>query len=486
MIPDIDDWADDRLAPDLRDITRQAMNDNHVRHRPALAPANDNAPKPGRHPLIEYDEDGNVIRALRRPDLTPRCRPHILTPGKLPAIGVTHAMMHRAAGDEWRCLAPANDSDILPRRPRNKAEGQSDMADCLGDLLLWRSLTGGPIPDWAGAMIEAAANDDEPEREKEEIRPTENEVMASMPRPVAEQEWIDHTGRARWRHVWRPEDIELKNGRIARLGGFKFATATREVPDDASHTSNLAYGPKEYPERPIAPGDNPSAVPTHLVHRAGELLRYNPGGKGWRYPGEHARERRAHAFTGTNCNIRHLLGGMKTPPAVTVGKVRRPKIENDKDRTDHDKVTREFRRHVRSNFHSGSLESLRHRYNVGTLCKPSLPYGPSNLRELFLAGLSTGKDMSDGDRYSRVRLPVPVEIALDDNLDGLEMLSAFRQDHTDAADVLDVAMKAQSYEDIAASIGRISPHTGKSRLRRACETFRLYRLQFSPTRAALL
>src|SRR5690606_14800102 len=124
-----------------------------------------------------------------------------------------------------------------------------------------------------------------------------------------------------------------------------------------------------------------------------------PKGKGWRLVTEHARERRAGVVAATNRNMRRLLGDVQAPVSTPVGKLRRPKFESDKERFAHAQETKALRQRVRRDFHTGSLDELRALHGAGTAFGAGLPAGPSNLRQLFLAGVSVGKDMSDGEDF---------------------------------------------------------------------------------------
>jgi hypothetical protein len=459
-MPSIDDWIDDR--PSAR-LAYRADNDDLLpaQRRPTLVvPANDNR----LGSWIDRDPMGNPVRVVRARKANPLlCRPHEVEPGRVPDIRPTDGMRHRAALAEWRKTAPANDSDILPRAPRNK--GAHDLADCLPELRFWRVMTNAPSA-WEGT-ISNAANDEETvgdeERENDEIRPSLHELVRCLPLRV----------RAVMKADAMPEDIriltndmEWRRGRMSRLGGLNFATAPRDVPNEDSEGSNVSG-------------------PVNTMPRAGELLEFRPPGRGRSRPTEHSREKRGGASVSNSPIYLSMLPDetlLPNRPRKERRRTNRLRLSEwlmDQTRMSEADIETMFKSWLRSQNTGPAL-----------VYEPGLPWQPAALRHLFLTGATSskgGKRDGNGDT-ERVRRQVDSGASTQETAE-TDTVSAFRLAHADHGTLLDAAMTARSMKDIASVAGVSSPNTGKQRLVAACSALRTFRerldnLQFLPIRAA--
>ena len=454
----VNDWEDDRGHSYL--ALRYPANDNDDRHRPVMAPANDNR----YGSWIERDEAGRPIRVVRGIDRGTRCyTAYRADRGSMPPVRVTAATLARTRLDEWRRNNPQTDSHILPRAPRN--QGGHALTPYAAELMWWREMTNSPTV-WDG-MVREAENDNEPsqeERENEEERPSVNEIVASLPLRIRDAMAAD---------IMPTDvriltcDIEWKRGRIARLGNLYFATATRHVPDEPSESSNASGAVVNLP-------------------RAGELVRFRPEGRrGWSRPTVHAREHR-NGQGDRNSSYLYLLETEPRPspdpnkqkrwtdPAKTVAWLHAQGLTGQN-------VDVAFRRWLRSQDFGADT-----RYPTG------LPFAPKRLRHLFMSGRTVpGAGTKDGaGSFDRVRAQDEIEGQVEDDASELDLLGSFRDDYADEAAILDRAMTAQNLEEIARAAHASSPHTGRRLLVAACVALRNFRqknsanLQFLPTRAA--
>ena len=113
--------------------------------------------------------------------------------------------------------------------------------------------------------------------------------------------------------------------------------------------------------------------------------------------------------------------------------------------------------------------------------KASMPSQKGRERRVGAKGTDFPRSASkvgalDGEGASnRVRGPVDVGYGTDDRLADDETVVAFRTAHPGAASVLDAAMTAANFNDVAKSAGKSSPHTGKRLLVAACVALREFR-----------
>jgi hypothetical protein len=452
MLKTIDDWQDERESVYLK---HRAANDNDDSQTATIA-ANSNR----RGAWIEYDDDGNAIRVVRGAQSVVRCAPFKVKAGAAPPVLATPATEARARLEQWRLDHPETDSKILPRKPRNV--GGHALAEYSAELAWWRAMTNAPMA-WDG-VIHAVANDNfSEERENEEERPSVNELLASLP--------------VRIRHAMSADimptdirilttDIEWRRGRIARLGGLRFATATRQVPDEETATSNAAGAVLDLP-------------------RAGALLRFKPQGRGWSRPTMHSRQKRGGANPSSRGYLSMLPAGVRRPRKVAKSRRRTDARKLEQWLATQDIHALDPSTGFRAWCRSQQFETAKH-FGSG------LPWQPRALSALFLSGRTVpGAGQKDGaGDYEHIRRQHDIGERAETRLGDAECLEAFRALHSTHTVALDAAMKAENMGDVAAAIGRASPHTGLAALRAACAALRSFRSEFGqpvqnlPTRAA--
>jgi hypothetical protein len=127
---------------------------------------------------------------------------------------------HRAAVAAWRETAPANDSDIIPRKSRQAGNGP--MAARLSALLAWsRAAPGSNASTFLEANndntpVEEGGHATTPDREHR-IRPSENNLLAAF------KDFRDLGAK----DLLSSEDIEWRDGVCVRMGSLEFSDGTR-------------------------------------------------------------------------------------------------------------------------------------------------------------------------------------------------------------------------------------------------------------------
>jgi hypothetical protein len=317
------------------------------------------------------------------------------------------------------------------------------------------------------SLVQAATNDIEAgqeERENEEERPSVHELIASLPRRIREAMVADIMPTD---IRILSDDIEWARGRISRLGGIQFATATRQVPEDETASGNVSGHVLDLP-------------------RAGELVRFRPSGRrGWSRPTQHAREHR-NGQGDRNSSYLYLLANK--PLQAT-----KPRKERRKTDPELAAAWLKEQGFTRVSVDAGFRAWLRTQtFSASTTHPTGLPWAPTRLKQLFMSGRTTpGAGTKDGSGdYERVRSQEELDGQHVDVTPEIDLLVRFRKAHAPHASILDSAMTAQNMEEVAGTAGASSPHTGKRLLAQACEALRdflaaeAFAVQNPPSRAA--
>jgi len=471
----VEDWEDKRVNAYLS--LRLPKEDDYEAHRPVLVPANDN--KPGSS-WIEYDAAGAMVRVVKARAQNPlRCDTGFRLQAPPPVhVPLTSATLSRHRLEAWRRAAPANDSDIFERAPRNK--GGHDLETYTAELGWWRTMTN--TPSNFDVLAREAANDDDEavagvECENEEIRPSLFELMRSLPpiQRAAVRCIRRSTGWGKTSRRLHYSGTEWHNGRVARFGGLKFSTVTKWAPDEVDPDDASANQPTNV------------SGPVSRMPRAGTLLAFRPSGrKGWSLPTEHARE---HRGSQGDRNSAYLFLLSEQPVKPTEPTKKRQQTNPilaaawlAKQGYGKFSVDASFRSWLRMQDFAPMT-----RHHVG------LPHAPARLKDLFLSGRTTpGAGAKDGSgHFDRVRRQDEIDgqhaISVTEEID---ILAGFRAAHANRATILDAAMTAKNMSEIAQAAGASSPHTGKRLLAEACDALRDYQknytagLQNLPSRAA--
>jgi hypothetical protein len=256
------EWSADCGEPDP---FRATSDERHAyRSKPPLVAANDNAPAA----WILRDADGKAIQVVRAARKNPLlCRPYQARPA-IPDT-ILPEDRQRVVRRILRQALAANDSDIMPRAPRNIG-AHPDLVQWLPQLSWWRQMTTNAPPH-----VPAANDNKEVEGldVNSAIRPSVQEIVDRLPKAVREDMAARQSDSMAGPAPVR-EAAEWRNGRIAQLGGLKFETGCSAVDAHAN-------------------------VPENDNHKdAGTLVAYERRNGKWSRPADGAGERSASATSG--------------------------------------------------------------------------------------------------------------------------------------------------------------------------------------------